>query len=256
MTERRPLVIVSGRRQEMPAGDTIPTDVLPAGGEYARWTPTLVAEGDTFTIPEHAQMLTIAHVVLDGLLVIDGTLILADPEPGCVADAAGDETSDSEDVTVNYVVPSDWWLAVHGAANTDAGVVAAWSDSSDSTYLQGADDGGGLYIANAKVGFSDLVAASGRDIESFEFIVRCSNAVESVVEANNFAGITDVDMDNFLTAYEGTGIQNITVGPFTRDGGGTWTEAEINALICTIDANADASSAPRVYRVRLRVTYA
>lgn len=42
----------------------------------APWTPTYIPAAATFTIPAHAQLLTVAPVRCDGLLVINGTLIL------------------------------------------------------------------------------------------------------------------------------------------------------------------------------------
>lgn len=84
MAERRPLVLKNGRRVEMPAGDTIPVDVLPSGsGGLARWTPTLIAADTIFTVSEFTQMLTIAPVVLDGTLVLDGYIVIAEPETTC-----------------------------------------------------------------------------------------------------------------------------------------------------------------------------
>jgi hypothetical protein len=72
VAERRALVLVNGRVQELPSGDTL------AGGgttDYPMIKDT-VDDGDTVTITAGYQMIVGSGFTVDGELVIDGELVV------------------------------------------------------------------------------------------------------------------------------------------------------------------------------------
>lgn len=66
MSNRVPLVNVSGRTKELPSGDGIP-----ASGLFQKQS---VATGDTLTVPAGYGMVT-QNFVIDGDLVLDGDVV-------------------------------------------------------------------------------------------------------------------------------------------------------------------------------------
>jgi hypothetical protein len=70
MAERRPLVLISGRVQQLPVGDTLP------GGEGTDYpmVKALVLDAETVTIPEGFQFLVGRGFTVDGTLEVDGEL--------------------------------------------------------------------------------------------------------------------------------------------------------------------------------------
>jgi hypothetical protein len=72
MAERRPLVIVTGRVQELPTGDTLPG--AGAGSADYPMLKALVPTGETLTIPTGYQFLVGRGFTVDGSLEIDGEL--------------------------------------------------------------------------------------------------------------------------------------------------------------------------------------
>lgn len=69
MTERRPLVIVSGSVQEIATGDTV------YGASCG--TPTLVASSVRYTVAVDMQLVVGLPVTTDGEMLIDGAVIEA-----------------------------------------------------------------------------------------------------------------------------------------------------------------------------------
>lgn len=72
MAERRPLVLVSGRVQELPAGDTTPG----AGATDYPMIKASVPAATTVTIPTGYHMIAGPDFIVDGDLQIDGDFIM------------------------------------------------------------------------------------------------------------------------------------------------------------------------------------
>lgn len=66
MTQRQPLVIVSGAVRELPAGDTI-------SGVSTSSAPTYAASD--YQVPANTQALLALPVTCDGYLILDGHLV-------------------------------------------------------------------------------------------------------------------------------------------------------------------------------------
>lgn len=74
MAERRALVLLSGRIQELPSGDTL-AGATGGATDY----PTIKASipvAETVTIPSGYQMIVGSGFLVDGELVIDGELVV------------------------------------------------------------------------------------------------------------------------------------------------------------------------------------
>lgn len=87
MAVRRPLADIGGDLAEIPVGDTLPLDLVPITG--LPWTPTYIPSTETFTIPVDTQLLTSVPVQCDGLLIIEGTLVIVDPLGGSTGGDGG-----------------------------------------------------------------------------------------------------------------------------------------------------------------------
>lgn len=69
MAERRPLVVITGRVQELPAGDTLPGGA--ASSDYPM-VKALVPTDETLNVPEGYQFLIGRGFTVDGTLEVDG----------------------------------------------------------------------------------------------------------------------------------------------------------------------------------------
>lgn len=158
--------------------------------------------------------------------------------------ASAPPSDPTETVAVNSV--SAYASAVVGATDNNTGAATALSDSSDSTYVR--ED----FYVFATVGFADLAAAGGRDVASFTLTIRCS-ADDSFtgVGVTAFGGITTTPSEDVDALPVSAG--DIVLGPFTKSGGGNWTETQFNSM--TVTVYGDGSNA-NLYRVRAIATYA
>lgn len=73
MSTRRPLVNVSGTIREMPSGDTLPSDTVSS----ANGVPVLVPADTVHTVAENYSYYSIIPMRVDGVLRIDGVLMVA-----------------------------------------------------------------------------------------------------------------------------------------------------------------------------------
>lgn len=48
------------------------------GGPFAKYTPIVIALGDTFIVPDNCQVLYSVPIQVDGDLIIDGDLVMVD----------------------------------------------------------------------------------------------------------------------------------------------------------------------------------
>lgn len=136
---------------------------------------------------------------------------------------------------------------VTGAADTTAGAVTALGDASDATYLGVAAAFGTSFTGGA---FADLVGTG--NVASFVINMRVSGS--GSVGPTSFAGITPTPTSDNETVTAGT--NTYTLGPFTKNGGGNWTPAEINALTVNAGVGNAVNTQKRMYQVELVVTYA
>jgi hypothetical protein len=132
---------------------------------------------------------------------------------------------------------------VTGAADTTAGAITVLNDGSDATYV-GVGSGNGTSVST--VGWADLVGTG--NVASFVINLRGNGSLG----ASTFANITPTPTSQSVQQVSSAS----TVGPFTRNGGGTWTPAEFNAMTCTLASAQGVSGAWRLYRAELVVTYA
>jgi hypothetical protein len=126
----------------------------------------------------------------------------------------------------------------------------ALSDNSDVTRVAG-----DLFFASWVGGFGDLTLAAGRAVASFVVIVRCdilTPETQTSTVIPTVTGATVAGSGNFNTPAT---VGNATAGPFTRSGGGNFTEAMLNSLTADIGIDSGEGS-PRLYEVTVRVTYA
>lgn len=212
MTERRPLAIIGGRQQEFPQGDTLPSDMLPDTAEFARWTPTLIADGQTFLVPENAQLITVAPVQVDGLVIVDGVIVQADPEAACTISGGGSGGGgggggDPVGPVTECVVPNSCYGLASGwriVGTAHDGVFSitgdtpnpptaqqlnaasnALSDKHDTTYIQAEywplNPGlGNTWLATVGLNFADF--AADKVVDSLTITVRCFISANSSPE--------------------------------------------------------------------------
>lgn len=249
MAERRPLVLKDGRREEMPAGDTLPADVIPdLGDNYARWTPTLIPEGETFTVPEHTQMLIVQGIKVDGTLIVEGVIIDAAPDTQCgpagptpPAPGIGDPIP-----ALNLSIPS----------GIDPEIWAyTLSDDSDVTYNSATLPMSSVFRFDRPteyiVGFyvdlrmsyphgATVEVGTGNTANSefgLPFSIRTSPASATAAYANE----------------SDPGIANVRVGPFYRQAGGAWSPDELGKVYFDVDVTQElgTSGDVRVYELSM-----
>lgn len=138
-------------------------------------------------------------------------------------------------------------------------LVSVMGDSSDATYVQGVftDLGSGSTeeaLVLDGVGFADLIG--GVDITSFVVNVRASAVVSNGISASSFTGIAGVAPSFAQSLSLTASPTNYTIGPFTKSGGGKWTPAQVNALLCKILFVLDGTGSftMRLYELSLTVT--
>ena len=74
MAERRPLVIIGGQIQQLPAGDSTPGSGAGGGTGY---TPDRVRAGYPATVPEFQQWVVYANpLIVEDDLTLEGDLVL------------------------------------------------------------------------------------------------------------------------------------------------------------------------------------
>lgn len=248
MTERRPLAITDGRQAEVGDGDTLPADLVPTELVAAKWTPTWIPEGTTYTIPTNTQLLTIAPVKCDGTVVIDGTLIIAEAGVCCGPTEPPPPLPPTEELFVN-----GYTILLGDPTPPDMSVIECLKDDSDATYIANAPGFPHPNIVEAT--FDDLVGDGGREIEQFVIYVRCvSDHSSEESQVGVFSGIAPTP--SFSGHFAPTSVGTVQHGPFTRPGGGTWSASEFNSLVCTISLYSGFSVVNRMHRVSLVVTYA
>lgn len=144
---------------------------------------------------------------------------------------------------------------VVGAAQSNAGALTVLSDASDSTYILDTS-----FYLPATVGFADPVEAGGRNITSAVIIMRMYDEADGNAGLGEFTGISPApDETDYVEPYDATGgsTTNVTFGPLTPIGGGSWTLAQWNALVCTLSVLPfGADGVARMIRAFARVTYA
>lgn len=138
---------------------------------------------------------------------------------------------------------------------------AVLSDSSDASYINDST------IVDPKFGnvdsaawggaLSDLTLAAGRGIASFTATVR-SEVSAGTAATRDFSPQNVSTTPAGATFTTGASATDSTVGPFTKSGGGNWTEAQINAML----GQVQAATAPgntmtaRLYDLYVTVTFA
>lgn len=167
---------------------------------------------------------------------------------GAGKSAPGSSGPATEDVAVNAVASLGFFTIVDGAANSTAGAVTALSDGSDSTSVTG--DEADFQVNGT--GFADLVDHGGRGIASIQFIVRGISGSNTTATIDTFSGITPTPSSR--TAAIGTAVVDQLTAAFTKNGGGNWSVAEINAMTCRLTAGYTSLTAVR--KLTMRVTYA
>lgn len=148
---------------------------------------------------------------------------------------------------------------VVGHPNSTAGMVLAMNDGYDTTYLEGTGTPTGT--ASATVGFAALLNPTSRPIKSFVIEVRAVvwAGTGGSLTVDTFTGLTPDPLGHSgpIPLTDGVTV-TYKAGPFVKDGGGVWTESQINALTCVIEATATGGTpaAVRVAAASLTVTYA
>lgn len=293
MAERRPIAIIDGIQREIPIGDTLPSDLLPDTTVFARWTPTLIATGSTFTIPENAQLLTVAPVQVDGLVIVDGTVVQADPEAACTVTSGGVGGGDCVIPDGCFYLSQAWHIigTDHdadfngGPADADAfaGALQAMSDNLDSSYLQADYDAviaaGGEQLPWSAV-FGLQFANFGRSteiVQTLQFRVRCFISANSTAAPFKTYVAVQADRDNvnappfipsgtqeFEVAEKGS-IVDLVVGPFVNPRPDTdpWTASRFDNLKVYFQISdrlhgidAPAADRPKIYGITMCATYA
>lgn len=156
------------------------------------------------------------------------------------------------------LLPDSASVVVGTVAAVGAGsLAAALTDDSDSSYANfTGGDGKGL-PGQIIFTFADLVGAAGRDIASFVYIVRCSVTSTGAGRVNVNAHATGATVTpGFANNNGNTSPTDITLGPFTKSGGGNFTQAQINAADGVLQLGTDVSAQGKAYKIICRVTYA
>lgn len=143
-----------------------------------------------------------------------------------------------------------------------ASLVSAMGDHSDLTYVESVTSGSGTssspftsgYRINS-AGFADMVGAGG--VSAFRLNVRVADigaTSDNGVVGEGFTGISGVSPAGLASALPSSTITDRTIGLYTKSGGGVWTPAQINALVCTISLSYSfAAAVTRLYELSLTV---
>lgn len=165
----------------------------------------------------------------------------------------------TENVRPNSVTGAE---VVTGAASA----LLALTDNDDASFVANAfqppkfDSADSIELTTT---FDDLLYSGGRTISSFSFIVRAQSAASGANKilcgSNGLTGGGAVSAN--LSAFVSSGgINVVTVGPFTRSGGGAWAASDINAMTPFIAFYGTTSFSPpdsivRIVEITLRVFY-
>lgn len=147
---------------------------------------------------------------------------------------------------------SPTWLIMGGAGS----IHAALADTDDGTYVMPESNNPSWTGA-----MGDLTAAAGRQISSFDVLLRADVPnLSATLDATITPAISGVTLSP--TVWE----QTSTGGPttptdysqtFTKSGGGNFTEAQINSMVMTMKCTqVTFYEYCHAYRLRVRVTYA
>lgn len=252
MTERRPLAIVDGEQQEIPAGDVLPTSLVTdaSGLGGALWTPTVVAAGESFRIPVDTQLMTVYPVKVDGHMIIDGHAILAEAGICCNTDTGGGGGGDggsgpcgqngSGYETVRVADLSSWEGLPFLGTDTDPSgphpntkpnviqALRAHPEDPTGTYRLGPEldlDAPGhdlLLVSTTGAAFEPLQYA-GDGCRVAAYYINTRAAIHYTTRA--WAASLASDPAE-LWGLSGAG----GLGPFVKSGGGSWSVEEFNAL--------------------------
>lgn len=220
MPERRPLAISAGHQTEIGDGDTLDPDLVPPSDDAtaARSTPTWVPAETTYRIPVDTQLLTIAPVKCDGLLIIDGTLILA--EAGvCCTDIPSYDGSVLEEVLVRTAT------VLAGVVIPTGSVVANLRDNINSTRVVG------IPLELVGIRFDPLAQHYGRSIAVVSIHAHITSSLGVVMSV----GAVNLPSVNLATDTQIVDVEDAPiVGAFRKSDLTAWTNTEVDALVCTL----------------------